>query len=293
MTSRFDNDPQQCSHTSPREMLPRISVVTPSYNQAAYLEATIRSVLDQNYPNLEYIIIDGGSTDGSVEIIRRYESRLAYWVSEPDGGQSHALNKGFARASGDWFAWLNSDDLYLPGTFSIVAREIGANPDLDWLVGPIIVADHALNQVGRFEPVCNARNWLDFVCTKERFGTALPQPGTFWSRRAWQQTGSFDENLHYAMDHDYWGRMAFQGFRPHCLTMDLAVIRRHAEAKTTTGASRFVTEELRIVNKWRKIVSGSDGLRLAFYCSTLPVRLWCKRRYRTLRALLLSRGRLW
>lgn len=276
-------DADECSKDRAPTYWPRITVVTPSFNQAAYLEATIKSVLEQNYPNLEYIIIDGGSTDGSVDIIRRYESRLAYWVSEPDRGQSHALNKGFARASGDWFAWLNSDDLYLPNAFSIVTRGLCAHPDADWFVGPILVTDHELNLLWRFEPICHARTWLDFVCTKEKFGTSLPQPGTFWSRRVWQETGLLDENLHYAMDHDYWGRMAFKGFRPQCLASDLAIIRRHADAKSIIGANRFVVEELMVVDKWRKIVTGSTSLHLLWYSLTLPARLRFKRVYRSLR----------
>jgi len=256
---------------------PRLTVVTPSFNQADFLEETIRSVLDQGYPNLEYIIIDGGSTDGSVEIIRRYADHLAYWVSEPDGGQSVAINKGLARATGDWLAWLNSDDLYLPGALQRVALEVLADAGLDWIVGPILVTDQTLAPLWEFAPRCPARSWLDFVCTKDRFGTALPQPGTFWSRRAWERAGSLDETLHYAMDHDYWGRLAHLGFRPYCLDSPLAVIRRHPEAKTTSGAEQFLVEELKVVDKWRAQVTGREALRLAWYRLSLPVRLRLKR----------------
>src|SRR3954447_3859663 len=119
--------------TSERATLPKISVVTPSFNQAEYLEETLRSVLDQEYTNLEYIVIDGGSTDGSVDIIRRYEDRLAYWVSEPDQGQYDALNKGFARTTGEIMAWLNSDDKYLDWTFSSVAEAMSKLPEIEWL----------------------------------------------------------------------------------------------------------------------------------------------------------------
>src|SRR6185369_4233383 len=116
-------------------MLPKISIVTPSFNQAPFLERTIQSVLDQGYENLEYIIIDGGSKDGSVDIIRKYSSRLAYWVSEPDSGQSDAINKGLRSASGDWLAWQNSDDVYYPGAFASLARAAAAHPDAGLITG--------------------------------------------------------------------------------------------------------------------------------------------------------------
>src|SRR5258706_6083465 len=128
---------------------PRISIVTPSFNQAAYVDATIRSVLDQRYPNLEYIVVDGGSTDGSVDIIRRYEDRLTYWVSEPDRGQADAINKGLARATGEIRAYLNSDDLYLPGALLRVAAEYRAHPDADIICGVCRVIDEHGRMVGQ------------------------------------------------------------------------------------------------------------------------------------------------
>jgi glycosyltransferase involved in cell wall biosynthesis len=122
------------------EDLPVISIVTPSYNQASFLEETILSVLNQGYENLEYTVIDGGSTDGSVEIIRKYEARLAHWVSEPDEGQYHALQKGFSRAQGDLLGWLNSDDVYLPGALTAVGRAYANHPD-SCIAGPVINVD--------------------------------------------------------------------------------------------------------------------------------------------------------
>src|SRR5712672_634542 len=114
-------------------MSPKISLVTPSFNQGSFLEETIRSVLDQNYPNLEYVVIDGGSTDGSVEIIKKYERRLTWWISAPDGGQYEAINKGFARTTGEIMAWLNADDKYLPWTLSVVGDLMSTLPQVEWL----------------------------------------------------------------------------------------------------------------------------------------------------------------
>src|SRR5512134_129792 len=131
---------------------PKISIVTPSFNQGKYLERTIRSVIEQDYPNLEYIIIDGGSTDESVEIIRKYEKHLAYWVSEPDRGQSHAINKGFDRATGEIFGWLNSDDWYVPGALKAVAEAFAANPEAGAVVGAGEMVDEEGKLVLRCEP---------------------------------------------------------------------------------------------------------------------------------------------
>ncbi|NVO00781.1 MAG: glycosyltransferase, partial [Geobacteraceae bacterium] len=124
---------------------PKITIVTPSYNQGRFLEKTILSVLDQGYPNLEYIVIDGGSTDESVEIIKKYADRLTYWVSEPDRGQSHAINKGFERATGEIFGWLNSDDWYHPGALQAVAEAFAANPD----VGAVVGAGEMVDEEGK------------------------------------------------------------------------------------------------------------------------------------------------
>ena len=253
---------------------PVITIITPSYNQADFLEATIRSVLMQNYPNLEYIVIDGMSTDGSIEIIRRYQDRLAYWVSEPDSGQCQALNKGFVRATGDWMAWLNSDDIFLPGALWAVARTIRSNPECDWIVGAVDFVDADLKPVDVFKPICRTNDWLDFVCTKRKNGTALPQAGSFWSRKAWNAAGQLDESLHYAMDHEYWGRLAYLGFRPVCLQQTLASFRLHQKAKTADGESEFFAEELAIVDNWlRKVTISSEAQVLNNYRKTFALRL--------------------
>jgi len=154
--------------------LPVISIVTPSYNQVQFLEETILSVLNQDYPNIEYIVIDGGSTDGSVDIIRKYADRLAYWVSEPDRGQAHAINKGFARATGDLLGWLNSDDLYLPGALSAVAEAYADNPGC-------LIAANVIN----FDEHTGAEQLV------RQSGITLARFIGFWSepRPVWHQPG--------------------------------------------------------------------------------------------------------
>jgi glycosyltransferase involved in cell wall biosynthesis len=208
-------------------VLPKISVITPSYNQARFIEQTIRSVLLQQYPNLEYIIIDGGSTDGSVEIIRKYETWLSYWVSEPDRGQSHAINKGFERAAGQVLCWLNSDDYYLPGALLAVGKLLADG------AGSYAVAGHCLKVYRDGRPAVklegsyeNRRRLLQFWK-----GYQMHQPAIFWRREVFERVGWLNEELHLIMDFDYWARIS-----RHCdfVNIDrvLACCNFYAEAKT-------------------------------------------------------------
>ncbi|MFH2101997.1 MAG: glycosyltransferase family 2 protein [Chloroflexota bacterium] len=254
---------------------PKISIITPSFNQGQFIEETIRSVLLQGYPNLEYIIIDGGSTDQTIDIIRKYEPWLAHWVSEPDRGQSHAINKGIEKATGDWIAWLNTDDIYLPDTFSKIATTVSqsAKP-VSWIVGTTIFTDLELHEIDRFKPSLytapgrdpnyGPMGWIDFVCTK-RSGIALPQPSSFWLRSAVIQAGGIDESLRYAMDHELYGRLAYQGFRPVLLEEPLACFRTHCEQKTANFPIAFWEEELKIVYKWADRVNGMEKEKLENY----------------------------
>ncbi|MCO6502680.1 MAG: glycosyltransferase, partial [Acidimicrobiales bacterium] len=162
---------------------PRISVVTPSYNQARFLEATMESIHSQGYPNLEHIVIDGGSTDGSVEIIERYADRLAYWVSEPDNGQTDAIAKGFAMTTGEILCWLNSDDLWEPWTLAEVARYFAEHPDVEFVYGDSIWIDDE----DRVIKPKREHGFSRFV-----FNYAfnfLPQPSTFWRRGLYERVG--------------------------------------------------------------------------------------------------------
>jgi len=209
------------------DALPMISIVTPSYNQAQFLEETILSVLSQDYPSIEYLIIDGGSTDGSVEIIRKYEDRLAYWVSEPDQGQSQAINKGFQRANGEILAWMNSDDVYCPGAMRAAVDFLRLHPDVALVYGRAELID---GDGATLLPI----PWEDFdvpTCiTRQRY--PIPQPAAFFRREAVQRVGLLDERLHYCLDWDYWIRIAMAGLKISKIPQTLARCRLHRDSKT-------------------------------------------------------------
>ncbi|TWJ33024.1 glycosyltransferase family 2 protein [Geobacter argillaceus] len=247
---------------------PKISIVTPSYNQGKYLEKTILSVIEQGYPDLEYIIIDGGSTDESVEIIRKYEKHLAYWVSEPDRGQSHAINKGFARATGEIFGWLNSDDWYHPGTLQTVAEAFAANPDAGAVVGAGEMLYEETGKVNLVEPFpVTLESLYRFV---DRY---FCQPSCLFTREAWQQCGPLDESLHLAMDLDLWLRIAKKFvFVP--IPENLSVSLVHADAKTHAQAPKSIVDACLVINRH----GGSEGRdKLISYVeelSALQPQLW-------------------
>src|SRR5574337_800152 len=207
--------------------LPLVSIITPSFNQANYLEETILSVLNQDYPNLEYIIIDGGSTDGSVNIIRKHEQRLAYWVSEPDLGQSHAVNKGFLRAKGEILGWVNSDDLLCPGAVRLAAEFLASNPEVSLVYGgaDFIDADGRLMLPMRCED-------FDVARCLTRLVTPIPNPAAFLRKDTIRRIGLLDQNLRYYMDFEYWIRATLAGLQISRIPDTLAHIRVHHDAKT-------------------------------------------------------------
>lgn len=221
---------------------PKISIITPSFNQAQYLEETIRSVLLQGYPNLEYIIVDGGSTDGSVDIIRRYAPWLAWWVSEPDAGQSQAINKGFAKSSGEIMAWINSDDSYAVQAFQSVVQSFNDRGTL-WVAGLVdqVEANGTILRPGRrFEE--KIENWY--------VGSPYLQPGIFWRHELWQKAGGLDEGLQYCFDYDLLLRFVQQ--QPFALWVDhkLANFRIHPRSKTSTDQLKFMKERHRVYRRY-------------------------------------------
>jgi glycosyltransferase involved in cell wall biosynthesis len=213
----------------------RLSIVTPSYNQGQFIEETIRSILLQGYPNLEYIIIDGGSTDSSVGIIRRYEPWLAYWVSEPDRGQSHAINKGFQKASGSILAYLNSDDIYYPGSFAFAIPAL-VHAGRDILVGAVDVVDLSQGQVNFKEHLSpntgTSIHFFPIFQNGRRETLRFLQPGTFWRSTVWQQMGGMDERYHYIMDREWFIRALALGATVLIAEQSLARFSLHSGSKT-------------------------------------------------------------
>jgi len=231
-------------------MLPKFSIVTPSFNQGRFLEQTILSVLDQNYPNLEYIIIDGGSTDETVEIIRRCEDRLAYWISEKDRGQVHAINKGIEKCTGDIFAFINSDDVYLPGTFAAVAEHFENYPESEWVCGDTIMfgEGHSTELIQSVVPL-SAAHCLSWAYT-------AAQPGHFWRQELVQD--GFDESWPYDFDHDLYVRLLLAGHRCDHIPLPFAAYRPHAVSKTVAEGEHQIAEFDRSAEFYENRLHGAD-----------------------------------
>ncbi|HYX29549.1 MAG TPA: glycosyltransferase family 2 protein [Pyrinomonadaceae bacterium] len=231
-------------------MLPKISIVTPSFNQGQFLEETICSVLDQNYPSLEYIVIDGGSTDKSVDVIRKYERRLAHWESEKDRGQVHAINKGLARATGEIFAYINSDDVYLPGAFATVVEYFAKHPSAEWVCGDTqMFGEGRPSEIVRAVVPKSAAHCLSWAYT-------APQPGHFW-KRALMGNG-FDEAWRYDFDHDLYVRLLLAGHSCEHIPVTFAGYRLHAASKTVAEQNGFDEEFDRSAEIYESCLSGAD-----------------------------------
>jgi GT2 family glycosyltransferase len=219
---------------------PLVSIVTPSFNQARYLEETLRSVLDQDYPNLEYIVVDGASTDGSVEIIRKYADKLAWWVSEQDSGQAEAINKGLSHATGEIVAWLNSDDYYLPGAIAAVVSAFEENPDAVLIYADMLAVDEHGETINALH--YQQMGLEDLLCFQ-----IIGQPAVFFRREALEKAGVLDPSYHFLLDHHLWLRIALQGRILH-VDETWATARYHAEAKNRARAAEFGHEAFRILD---------------------------------------------
>jgi len=258
--------------TLPDRDLPTISIVTPSYGQAHFIERTLRSVLEQSYPSLEYHVQDGGSQDGTVDVLKRYESRLKSWESVPDKGQSDAIIKGFMHTSGEIMAWLNSDDIIMPGVLRWVGEYFVRNPDVDVVYGHRVLIDNEDREVGRwFLPEHNNEvlRWADYI----------PQETLFWRRRAWEKVGGLDPEFHFALDWDLLLRFQNEGLIIRRLPYFMGCFRVHAEQKTSALINSRGQKEMNILR--RREIGGEvtqrevdENIRPFLFKSGLSALLW-------------------
>jgi glycosyltransferase involved in cell wall biosynthesis len=222
---------------------PRVTIVTPSFNQGEFLEETIRSVLLQGYPNLEYIIMDGGSSDGSVDIIRKYEPWLAYWESVPDRGQSHAINKGFKRATGEIIAWLNSDDFYYPDAITTAVEAFETDPTAGFVNSDCSIIDSESHETGSINLPQRALPMLI------RDGNCIAQPTVFMRRSTLMRAGLVREDLHMVMDYELWIRLLRTSSARYLPGTRLAAFRMYPQSKTVGSAYRAAPEVQRIFDE--------------------------------------------
>lgn len=266
--------PQLPANAAEREPRPLVSIITPSYNQAQFIEEAIRSVLLQGYPNLEYIIIDGGSTDGTLEIMRKYERWLANWLSEADRGQAHAVNKGWQMAHGDVLGWLNSDDRYVPGALSRVARAFSAAPSPALIYGDCATITDRNERTGVKDMA--AYDLESLLCGKN-----MGQPAVFVSRSTVARVGYLNEDLQYALDFEYflriWSAFPVEVFR--YVRAVLAESREWSGTKSMSMARRFGGEY-------------KQALDSLFKRENLPQRVWGLRHRAYSRSVYLRQARL-
>ena len=242
--------------------LPKISIVTPSFNQAQYLEQTIRSVLDQNYPNLEWIVVDGGSKDGSVDLIRKYEKHFAWWVSEKDRNHPHALNKGCEKVTGEIFAFVNSDDLLEPGALHYTARAF-QNPQVNWIVGWAKYFDNSGDEwVYGPQKIDRAIDWF--------LHNPIPQISSFWRTQAFARVGLFTEKYLWSFDYEYWMRLHFvAGWTPVYVRRCLGDFRLHDQSKTVSKPGNYIPDNIALHKEYGKYLTGAQRKRLAIEAKRL------------------------
>lgn len=236
------------------EYLPKISIITPTLNQGKYIENTIVSVLSQNYPNLEYIIIDGGSTDASVDIIKKYSDRLAYWVSEPDKGHAHAINKGLSVSTGDILAYMNSDDYYMPGAFQRVANEY-LRHHFDVICGRCNIVDEKGNILRVTGGGCyRLEEFLDFMYYSK---AAIVQPEVFFSRSIFEKCGFFREDIYFVFDYEYWLRLAHKEALFGYIDQTFSCFRIHSRQKTCGNDIKINKDHVMVIEEYVNKYSSS------------------------------------
>ena len=251
-----------------------VSIVTPSYNQDRYIEDTIQSVLAQDYPQIEYRIVDGGSTDNTVGVIRKYESKLAGWVSEKDKGQTDAINKGFAQAKGDILAWINSDDTYEPGAVSAAVRYLQEHPDVGMVYGDCNFIDASGDVIGKFNAAQTSYSLL-------RQGYShIPQQTMFFRAELWRQVGPLDPSFYFAMDYDLWTRIAARAEIKY-VPQTWANFRLHGSGKTLLADDRCWPEMLRV--HYRDGGSFFSVIVAKYYLRKLVAPFWSWRRQKMLK----------
>ena len=251
-----------------------VSIVTPSFNQDSYLEQTIDSVLSQNYPKIEYMIVDGGSTDETVHMIRKYEDKLAWWVSEEDQGQTDAINKGFARAKGDILAWINSDDTYEPGAVTAAVNYLQEHPDVGMVYGDCNYIDESGSVIGKF------RSAQTNYKLRRRGFTHIPQQTMFFRAELWNQVGPLDPSFYFAMDYDLWTRIAARTQIKY-LPQTWANFRLHSSGKTITADDLCWPEMIKV--HYRDGGSFFSVIVAKYYLRKLMAPLWNRRRHKMLK----------
>lgn len=260
-------------------MYPKISIVTVSYNQVEFIEENIKSVINQNYPNVEHIIIDAGSTDGTLEILRKYDKYLT-WTSEPDNGQSDGLNKGFKKASGEIIGWINSDDNLVENSLFNVAEFFKHNPKEFSVVGNQMIIDENSQEVKTIQSCSYTYNYL----LNEAKG--ITQNSTFFKKKVFGKIGYLDESLHYAMDHDFFIRLASLGTIPY-LPKTLAQFRMQPNAKTAEGGHKFALDLIRIRKKYKGKLISIGNIDSVYMIITQPLRriTWLRKFVQSIRGV--------
>ncbi len=255
--------------------VPKVSIITPSFNQGRFLKDTIRSVLEQDYPDFEYLIVDGGSKDESVEIIKKYQEHLAWWVSEKDRGHADALNKGFSHARGDILAWLNSDDTYFPGAISQAVACLMEHPEVGMVYGDAQLIDDAGRTIGHF-----ASKQTDYH-QMLRGSVHIPQATTFFRTNLWRQVGPLDLSLFFAFDYDLWVKLAKiseVSYQPRLW----ASFRIHSQGKTVINDDRCYPDMLRVHDRelgggWSQLRVRAIARKLLYTWMPIRLRLWLRK----------------